>query len=90
MNRYKPVLCSLLALVMLFGLQVCWAGEKVLKVGWLSEPKTLDPVGPSDNPSLWALHNVQDSLVRVSNDSQSIEPDMAESLEVSDDNLTYT
>lgn len=64
--------------------------ESVLRVAWFSEPKTLDPVGPSDNPSLWALHNVHDCLVRVSDDSTSIEPDLAESWEVSDDNLTYT
>jgi len=90
MNKYKVIPCILLALVMLLGFQVSWAGEKALKVGWMSEPKTLDPVGPSDNPSLWALHNVHDTLVRVSNDSQGIEPDLAESWDVSDDNLTYT
>ncbi len=91
MKRLTTILFVLFVCVMVFGMQASWAAEaKVLRVGWLSEPKTLDPVGPSDNPSLWTLHNVHDTLVRVSDDSTSIEPDLAESWEVSSDNLTYT
>jgi peptide/nickel transport system substrate-binding protein len=91
MKRLTTILFVLFVCVMVFGMQAGWAADaKVLRVGWLSEPKTLDPVGPSDNPSLWALHNVHDTLVRVSNDSNSIEPDLAKSWEVSADNLTYT
>lgn len=91
MRRVMQVMFVFIVCVMLFGMQAPWAaGEKVLRVGWLSEPKTLDPVGPSDNPSLWTLHNVHDTLVRVSNDSKSIEPDLAKSWDVSADNLTYT
>ena len=90
MRKCLGTVFVLLIAVLVLGAQVSWGETKVLKVGWLSEPKTLDPVGPSDNPSLWALHNVHDTLVRVSNDSKSIEPDLAESWETSDDNLTFT
>ena len=91
MKRLATMLFVLFVCALVFGMQAAWAADaKVLRVGWLSEPKTLDPVGPSDNPSLWALHNVHDTLVRVSNDSKSIEPDLAKSWEVSTDNLTYT
>lgn len=90
MRKCLGTVFVLLLAVLVLGAQVSWGETKVLKVGWLSEPKTLDPVGPSDNPSLWALHNVHDTLVRVSNDSKSIEPDLAESWETSDDNLTFT
>ncbi len=78
---------SLALLISVAGLGVA---ESMLRVAWMSEPKTLDPVGPSDNPTLWALHNVHDCLVRVSDDSTYIEPDLAESWEISDDLLTYT
>jgi len=90
MRKCLGTVFVLLLAVLVLGAQVSWGETKVLRVGWLSEPKTLDPVGPSDNPSLWALHNVHDTLVRVSNDSKSIEPDLAESWETSDDNLTFT
>jgi len=78
---------SLALLISVAGLGVA---ESMLRVAWMSEPKTLDPVGPSDNPTLWALHNVHDCLVLVSDDSTYIEPDLAESWEISDDLLTYT
>lgn len=91
MKRLAMILFVLLVFVMVFGMQASWAGNsKVLRVGWLSEPKTLDPVGPSDNPSLWTLHNVHDTLVRISDDSKRIEPDLAKSWDLSSDNLTYT
>ena len=88
MKRLVVVLSiSLVLLITVVGFGVA---ESVLRVAWMSEPKTLDPVGPSDNPTLWALHNVHDCLVRVSDDSTYIEPDLAELWEISDDLLTYT
>lgn len=49
-----------------------------------------DPVGLSYNPSIWAMLNVYDQLVRTGKDGQSVEPDLAESWETSDDGRVYT
>ncbi len=66
------------------------AAETVLRVAWLGEPRNFDPVPNVENPTIWASHNVMDNLVRLSDDSTHIEPDLAESWEISDDHLTYT
>jgi len=49
-----------------------------------------DPVGLSYNPSIWAMLNVHDQLVRTGKDGQSVEPGLAESWETSQDGRVYT
>lgn len=49
-----------------------------------------DPVGLSYNPSIWAMLNVYDQLVRTGEDGQSVEPDLAESWDISPDGRVYT
>ena len=50
----------------------------------------LDPVTCVGNTNIWIFNLVVDSLVKTSDDGKSIEPNLAESWTVSDDNLTYT
>lgn len=55
-----------------------------------SEPLTLDPVGPSDNGSIWAIEQICEALVEPDETGEGLEPAVAESWEVSDDRLEYT
>jgi len=50
----------------------------------------LDPVTCVGNTNIWIFNLVVDSLVKTSDDGKSIEPNLAESWTVSDDNLTFT
>ena len=50
----------------------------------------LDPVTCVGNTNIWIFNLVVDSLVRVSDDGKTIEPNLAESWTISEDNLTYT
>ena len=50
----------------------------------------LDPVTCVGNTNIWIFNLVVDSLVKVSDDGKTIEPNLAESWTISEDNLTYT
>ena len=63
--------------------------EESLKLNVINEPVTLDSAGPMD-ANLFILNlAIGAGLVRYSNDG-SVEPDLAESYEVSEDGLFYT
>lgn len=50
----------------------------------------LDPVTCVGNTNIWIFNLVVDSLVKASDDGKEIEPNLAESWEISDDAKTYT
>ena len=54
------------------------------------EPLTLDPFLPADNGSIWAIEQVCDTLVEADATGEGLEPGLAESWEISKDELTYT
>ncbi len=54
------------------------------------EPLTFDPFIPADNGSIYALEQVCDSLTEADATGMGLRPGLAESWEVSADNLVYT
>jgi peptide/nickel transport system substrate-binding protein len=70
-----------------------WADEPVrggvLQVGLADDPPELDPHLTSSNASRTVLHNIFATLVEVDEELQ-IQPELAESWEVSEDGTTYT
>ncbi|MCX7790197.1 MAG: ABC transporter substrate-binding protein [Chloroflexaceae bacterium] len=60
-------------------------------VGLVAEPTSMDPAHPTDNNTIARVHpNVFETLVKFKQGSYEVEPLVAESYTVSDDNLTYT
>ncbi len=55
-----------------------------------SDSENLDPVMTASNVDIWLLNLVVEGLVGSSDDGSEIIPMVADSWEVSDDNLTYT
>jgi peptide/nickel transport system substrate-binding protein len=92
------MLCG--ALVLTAGLMVVGApgmsgAEEVKRGGSLvfarpDEPLTLDPFVPADNGSIWAIEQVCDALVEADASGEGLEPGLAESWEISSDELVYT
>jgi len=54
-----------------------------------SEPLTLNPIGASDNGSIFMIVNIFDTLVETQ-DAATPQPGLAESWTVSDDSMTWT
>jgi len=63
-------------------------GELVL--ARLEEPLTFDPVGPSDNGSIYLIENVFETLVVPDETGAGLKPGLAESWDISKDGLVYT
>jgi peptide/nickel transport system substrate-binding protein len=61
-----------------------------LRFARLEEPLTFDPTVPGDNGSIWMITQVFNTLIRVDATGTGLEPDLAESWDVSQDKLTYT
>jgi peptide/nickel transport system substrate-binding protein len=51
---------------------------------------SFDPIVPFDNMSIWTMLLIYDQLIRVGPDGTALEGGLAETWDVSDDNLTYT
>jgi len=68
--------------------EVTRGGE--LRFGRWEEPLTFDPQVPGDNGSIYLIVQVFDTLVRPDASGTGLEPGLAESWDVSDDELTYT
>jgi len=66
------------------------AANDTLTIGWDPETVTLDPAGPGQNPDIWVMVNIYDQLLRVANDGNTIQPDLATSYDISKDGKTYT
>ncbi|SHH32443.1 peptide ABC transporter substrate-binding protein [Sporanaerobacter acetigenes] len=65
------------------------ADEQILKLNWGSEPPDLDPQTTTDAVSIEILNAVYEGLVRLQPDG-TVSPGLAESWDISDDQLTYT
>ena len=78
------------ALAMLAGDIAIAAAEGVLTIGRREDGTTMDPVKSAQNVDFWVFSNMYDVLVRVDKTGTKLEPGLAESWTVSDDQLTYT
>ena len=82
---------SLLGLVFFSVVSLGFAqSESRIVIGLQAEPVALDPAQLSDYNSSRAAMPMFEGLVRFKSGSTEIEPALAESWEVADDNLTYT
>ncbi len=61
-----------------------------LKIGRDQDSTTFDPILISQNADLWVIINANAMLVRNNYDGTAVEPDLAESWDISDDGLVYT
>jgi peptide/nickel transport system substrate-binding protein len=61
-----------------------------LRIGREQDNTTFDPILTIQNADIWVMDNMNAGLVRVTPDGTKLEPDLAESWQVSDDGLTYT
>ena len=61
-----------------------------LRLARLEEPLTMDPVGPSDNGSIYLIEQVYESLIEPDGTGAGLVPGLADSWEVSADELVYT
>ena len=50
---------------------------------------TLDPAMASKNQDIWMMNFVLEGLVRAAENGKDIEPALADTWEISEDNLTY-
>lgn len=66
------------------------AAEGVLTIGRREDGTTMDPIKTAQNVDFWVFSNMYDVLVRVDKTGTKLEPGLAESWSVSDDQLTYT
>ena len=72
-----------------FVLTVTDVGAQTLKIGRDQDSTTLDPIKTAQNVDIWVITNLNAGLVRSNREGTMIEPDLAESWTVSDDNLTF-
>lgn len=77
------------AVVLALGVSVADADAQTLKIGRDQDSTTLDPIKTAQNVDIWIITNLHAGLVRSNRAGTAIEPDLAESWTVSDDNLTF-
>jgi len=78
-----------LALVFAVGTTAAEAGG-TLKIGRHQDSTTLDPIFTIQNADIWVMNNMNGLLVRVNRGATDVEPDLAESWDISADGLVYT
>lgn len=79
-----------IALTLAIGMSQAFADSGVLKIGRDQDSVFMDPILVSQNADVWVLNNINAQLVRNTREATGIEPDLAESWEISEDGLTYT
>ena len=89
-GRLKYGLMLAGALAVLAGDIAIAAAEGVLTIGRREDGTTMDPIKTAQNVDFWVFSNMYDVLVRVDKTGTKLEPGLAESWTVSDDQLTYT
>jgi peptide/nickel transport system substrate-binding protein len=62
----------------------------MLRFGMPADVTSLDPIIPSDNPSIYTMLLLFDQLVRTGPQATTIEPGLASSWDISQDGKTYT
>jgi peptide/nickel transport system substrate-binding protein len=80
----------MLGLALTTGLAAVAEAQGVLTIGRREDSSTFDPINTAQNIDFWVFSNVFDVLVRVDKAGKELLPGLAESWEVSEDNLTYT
>lgn len=86
--KYGLILAG--ALAVLAGDIAAAAAEGVLTIGRREDGTTMDPIKSAQNVDFWVFSNMYDVLVRVDKTGTKLEPGLAESWTVSDDQMTYT
>jgi len=64
--------------------------DNILKIARQQDSTTLDPIMTIQNADIWVMNNMNSLLVKVSRDGTTIEPDLAESWNISPDGKVYT
>jgi len=64
--------------------------QQVLQIAREQDSTTFDPIYTILAPDVWVLNQFYSTLVRANADATDIEPDLAESWEISEDGKTYT
>lgn len=62
----------------------------VLKIGRHQDSTTLDPIFTIQNADIWVMNNMNSLLIRVNREGTDVEPDLAESWDISPDGLVYS
>lgn len=86
--KYGLILAG--ALAMFAGDIAAATAEGVLTIGRREDGTTMDPIKSAQNVDFWVFSNMYDVLVRVDKTGTKLEPGLAESWTVSDDQITYT
>lgn len=90
----NPLTRTLKTAVVLAALAVIGASSALaagtLKIGRQQDSTTLDPIYTIQNADIWVMNNMNSLLVRVNREATDVEPDLAESWDISPDGLTYT
>lgn len=89
MKLFQQAIKLACASTLAFGLCVIEASAQTLKIGRAGDSTTLDPIKTAQNVDIWILTNLNAGLVRSNREGNAIEPDLAESWSVSDDNLMF-
>ncbi|HWA42459.1 MAG TPA: ABC transporter substrate-binding protein [Hypericibacter adhaerens] len=86
-RRLLPAL--LVAAALVFAAAQAWAGG-VLKIAREQDSTTFDPIYTILAPDIWVFNQFYSTLVRANADATGIEPDLAETWEISPDGTVYT
>jgi oligopeptide transport system substrate-binding protein len=89
LRRVSGLLTAALLLASLVGTPTSALAEKVLRIGNMGEPETLDPQKTSTTGESNVLRNLFEGLV-VQDPKGNVAPGVAESWSASDDGVTYT
>ncbi len=65
-------------------------GETIITIARPVDSSNLDPIVTGLNEDIWVINLMLQGLTKSSNDGKSIEPCLAESWDISEDQLTYT
>ena len=89
LKKLRTFFISLLWLVFITGFTVA-SNAKVLVVGQIAEPKSLDPSTVTAVNDFRIVMNIYDGLVRYTDGKLEVEPALAKSWDISSDGTVYT
>ena len=88
-KKLRKLFVSLLSLIFITGFAVT-SNAKVLVVGQIAEPKSLDPSTVTAVNDFRIVMNIYDGLVRYTDGKLEVEPALAKSWDISSDGTVYT
>jgi len=89
LKKLRTFFISLLSVVFIAGFTVA-SNAKVLVVGQIAEPKSLDPSTVTAVNDFRIVMNIYDGLVRYTDGKLEVEPALAKSWDISSDGTVYT